>query len=51
VPAYRGAKQRHTVVARLTARGKSIPATKITLKKVLGEGSYGQVFEVRSETQ
>lgn len=33
--------------ARLTARGTSVGADKITLKKVLGEGSYGTVFEVR----
>lgn len=33
--------------ARFTARGTSVSADKITLKKVLGEGSYGTVFEVR----
>jgi hypothetical protein len=40
-------RRRLQVVARLTARGSSVSAQKITLKKVLGEGSYGTVFEVR----
>ena len=36
-----------SVQARLTARGARIAAERLTVKKVLGEGSYGQVFEVR----
>jgi hypothetical protein len=36
-----------TVVhARLVAKGRQHSADQITVKKVLGEGSYGQVFEV-----
>ena len=32
--------------ASLTGKGKRFPAELITVKKIMGEGSYGQVFEV-----
>jgi hypothetical protein len=43
----RPARSRLTVQARLTARGKAIAPDSITVKRSIGEGSYGQVFEVR----
>jgi hypothetical protein len=35
------------VCAALQARGREIAAEQLTPRRVLGEGSYGQVFEVR----
>jgi hypothetical protein len=47
----RGARRRPLAVApraqALQARGRSFPAEHIAVRRVLGEGSYGQVFEVR----
>lgn len=34
------------VTASLSGKGKRFPAELITVKKIMGEGSYGQVFEV-----
>ena len=34
------------VNASLSGKGKRFPAELITVKKIMGEGSYGQVFEV-----
>ena len=45
----RAARRRGALAVRaaLQARGTAFPAEAITVKRVLGEGSYGQVFEVR----
>lgn len=42
-------RSRHSVVvhASLSNKGKQYAADLITVKKIIGEGSYGQVFEVR----
>ena len=42
-------RSRHSVVvhASLSNKGKQFAADLITVKKIIGEGSYGQVFEVR----
>eukprot|EP00878_Enallax_costatus_P021670 GHUV01022959.1.p1 GENE.GHUV01022959.1~~GHUV01022959.1.p1 ORF type:complete len:156 (+),score=25.26 GHUV01022959.1:155-622(+) len=42
---HRGRQRTVRVAARLTAKGKVISADQIAIKKSLGEGSYGQVFE------
>lgn len=39
-------QQSFTVRASLTNKGKRFPTGLISVKKIMGEGSYGQVFEV-----
>ncbi len=50
-PSERRLRPRHRLVVRagiLTATGPKFAAEEVLVKGTLGEGSYGQVFEVRS---